>query len=288
MKWLQVYRLGWKLGIYLLFAYVAEKIFRRQIFRDQQAIIVYFNQLVNGDLHHVRSYPDYFVVKSDNNGLLAIRKYPSSDAKVYQQVFRDQEYAEVCRLIKKHIAAKDISMIDGGANVGFTSIYVQKKIEPEYQLHSILVEPSEKNAEMIRINAGLQKINLFNIEIAGIHNRKGYLALSNSFRDGLEWSVQVKESTEVTTIQAVEITELINKYGYDIIDVLKLDIEGAEKGLFTDPEYAASFLKRVRIIAIELHPESIQPAEVLNILKNCSFNLSRFGELYIGINTQLN
>jgi len=52
-------------------------------------------------------------------------------------------------------------------------------------------------------------------------------------------------------VPAITMTEIIDKYNIQRIDILKIDIEGAEKELFS--YNYESWLPKVRCIVIELH-----------------------------------
>jgi hypothetical protein len=51
-------------------------------------------------------------------------------------------------------------------------------------------------------------------------------------------------------IPAVTLSDIILSEGAEIIDILKLDVEGAEKVLF---EHGSDWLRRVRLMIMELH-----------------------------------
>jgi hypothetical protein len=54
------------------------------------------------------------------------------------------------------------------------------------------------------------------------------------------------------SIQAVTVESLMKDHGMSSIDILKLDIEGAEKKVFSAND--TSWLSKVRVIICELHP----------------------------------
>lgn len=287
MKIFQIYRLGFKRGFLLLPAYLGEKVFNRKKLKNQNVLIIYFNILVNFKLQHVEETNDYFIVKRKDIGSFALRKPNSSDANVFKQVFIEEEYNELCRLVKKYFPPGEVKIIDGGANIGLTSIYLKQGIEGTHQLNAILVEPATDNLRMIHINLELQGIKSFNVEGGGLYNKPGYLKIKSDFRDGLEWSIQVEESKDKTELKAIEINSLLQKYHWEKLDILKLDIEGSEKFLFQDETYAASFLSKTSILAVELHEELINSELTLKMLAENGFELSKFGELYIGVNKNI-
>jgi hypothetical protein len=130
-------------------------------------------------------------------------------------------------------------------------------------------------------------MNLAFFEEAGLYNKSCFLSIQKDFRDGMEWSIQVIESKTPTRLRAMQITEIMTKYSIEEWDILKLDIEGAEKYLFEREDYASEFLKKTKIIALEIHTEYISESVITNMLEKSGFVISRCGELIIGIKKDL-
>ena len=287
MKIFEMRRLGPGGAIDLIKSYVGEKLMHRELVGDQKKLIAYFNILVNYDLYHREDKGNYTVMHSAEHGDVAMRKPFCSDPTVYRQIYSDEEYGLLASLIRKHVSSGDVTMIDGGANIGLTSIYLQEKLRDTHRLLSVLVEPDSENVAMIKRNLLLQGIDHFHIEQAGLYNRSCFLSIVNDFRDGLEWSIQVVESEKPTELRAVEVAGLAVKYGWARIDVLKMDIEGAERFLLNDEDYARGFLQKVHILAVELHDEYVDRGKILSMLERIGFQLSVSGELHIGVNSHL-
>jgi hypothetical protein len=95
-----------------------------------------------------------------------------------------------------------------------------------------------------------------------------------------EWSTRVVEceENEQSDLDALDIPSLLRTSGLDTIDVLKVDIEGAEKILFSR-DYE-SWIDHVHIIAIELHGPTSRKI-FLEALQGRNFDLSTSGELMI-------
>jgi len=68
-----------------------------------------------------------------------------------------------------------------------------------------------------------------------------------------KWSFTVKEvpDSSANTIKGITVEEILRESGFDHIDILKIDIEGSEKELFSN-NYE-SWLDKVQVIIIELH-----------------------------------
>jgi FkbM family methyltransferase len=288
VKIFELRRLNFGLSLKVVVAYIAEKLFRVSLLSNQKELIAYFNALIKLDLSHKSSVGKYYLVNSIQFGEFYLRKPFSSDYKVYEQVFIDKEYSLLAQLIEKHFPEKSLSVLDGGANIGLTTIFLNHLLKNKKDIRYILVEPFEDNLQLAQSNIGLKDIKQVFFEKAGIYNKKSFLRIDHEFRDKMEWSIQIVESSEPTNLNAIEINDIVKKYGLERLDVLKLDIEGAEKFLFEKEGYANDFLKHVSIVAIELHFDDQENAKILTILENNKFKLQKFGEMYVGIKEQLN
>jgi len=164
----------------------------------------------------------------------------TTDFETLKYIFYDKEF----RLNELTISPKWI--IDGGANVGYTSVYFANAY-PEARI--IAVEPDESNCKVLKENvAPYKQVEMLH---SGIWNKDTYLKVKDV---GLgEWGMMVEESmrSDPGSFKAVTITSLMKTYNINEIDILKLNIEGAEKELFSDGY--EEWLNKVKIIIIELH-----------------------------------
>ena len=146
------------------------------------------------------------------------------------------------------------TIVDAGANIGTASLFL---LNAYPQATVIALEPDRGNFEVLAKNlSGYgRRAVVLNQALWYRHER---LSLERgTFRDGGEWSIQVKPGPSTKDdVEGVTIPELMSAYDLPSIDVLKIDIEGAERQLFRDGNPSA-WLPEVRTIAIELHdPES--------------------------------
>lgn len=72
-----------------------------------------------------------------------------------------------------------------------------------------------------------------------------------TFRDGGDWSTRVFPAAADADVESTTIPELMDEWDIPNIDILKIDVEGAERVIFQGKD--TSWLSRVRVIAIELH-----------------------------------
>ena len=76
----------------------------------------------------------------------------------------------------------------------------------------------------------------------------------------------------------------MQEYKFETIDILKIDIEGSEKEVFTGANADVSFLSKTKCIAVEIHDEFDCRDAIYSILTKYNFKYFDSGELTIGIN----
>nr|WP_280866582.1 FkbM family methyltransferase [Lunatimonas salinarum] len=131
-----------------------------------------------------------------------------------------------------------------GANIGLYTLFTKRE-HPE--AHIICVEPDPANFELLKRNSDpYQGINL---EQAGIWHSAVTLELKNPH--GYPFTIYSEENLTSGNVRAVSMDWIVTKYQFKRIDLLKVDIEGAERMLFSK-DYQ-NWLKRVKILQIELH-----------------------------------
>lgn len=157
----------------------------------------------------------------------------TSDFEVFREVFAFREY---------DLPIPEPSVIvDCGANIGLTSLFFRSKY-PNARI--VAVEADASNAAMACLN--LAGDNLTSVMHAAVWPTVGFVSVSG----GEAWSKRVSEGMDGEPVQAVTIPDVMERHGINRIGFLKIDIEGAEKQLFSGD---VSWLAAVRCIAIELH-----------------------------------
>jgi FkbM family methyltransferase len=189
----------------------------------------------------------------------------TSDVFVFDQVFVDEEYAPLTRQTAPRL------IIDCGANIGCTSIYLLNRY-PNARL--IAVEPDADNARVCAANLAPFGPRA-EVVPAGVWHRTALLRVERGgFRDGREWSFQVRECRpgEPGEIEAVGIPALLERTGCDRIDILKIDVEGAERHLFA--EGCHDWLSRIDCLAVEAHDDECRDT-VMRAIARYQFNVVR-------------
>lgn len=160
----------------------------------------------------------------------------SSDIEVFEQIFINEEY-------KFATDNEPQIIIDAGANIGLASIYYSI-IYPKSKI--IAIEPETSNYELLKENT--KKYSNIHCINKALWNKNVYLKISNPNDE--KFSFIVEESINDDGISAITIDELMKQYNISFIDILKIDIEGAEKEVFSNQP---TWLSDVGIVIIELH-----------------------------------
>ncbi len=145
-------------------------------------------------------------------------------------------------------------VIDLGANIGLAT----RLFAARYPTCRILaVEPYLENYKLLEKNlTELVRVGRCRTIRAAVWDRKSRLAVAPP-PEGKDcyYGMFVYETLEesVQVVDALTMTELIEQSGFPVIDLLKVDIEGAEVNLFRGE---LSWLTQVHTIAIEFHGDS--------------------------------
>ena len=160
----------------------------------------------------------------------------TSDTMVFGNVFVDEEYS-----FGLPSSAKVI--VDVGAYIGLTSIFYAKKF-PKARIFAI--EPERSNFELMLKNLRPYP-NVTPIHSA-LWSSESYVSIGAPLPGALDnWGFTV--SNKPGDVRAITISSLMQNFSIEHIDLLKIDIEGAEKEVFE----VCDWKDRVGSIVIELH-----------------------------------
>jgi len=140
-------------------------------------------------------------------------------------------------------------IVDAGANIGLTSVSFANKY-PEAKIFA--VEPESSNYEILTKNTAAYP-NIVPVH-AALWKDNEDLNLVNP--GGGHWGFQARELAQTDYrekckhVVGMTVDKLMSDYRVSYIDILKVDIEGAEKEVFED---SSRWIDRVGVIMIELH-----------------------------------
>lgn len=200
-------------------------------------------------------------------------KYPtfmrreSSDFSVFEEIFIDNQYHFLNMSEAKVI-------IDAGANIGLSSLFLAKRypnasiicVEPEIENYSLLLKNTKEYPNIICINKALW-------------STQAPLKIKNLSTDS--WGFEIIETkNKIGAIEAITISEILNQYNFQKIDILKIDIEGSEKEVF---ESGKLWIDLVECIIVEIH-ENMRPGSynaVMSLISENKYYSQSLGNLYV-------
>jgi len=212
----------------------------------------------------------------------------TSDFFIFNQIFIRKDYFNLIEKIKESINFDKVRFIlDAGANIGASAIYFHSFF-PNAKV--ICIEPESSNFSLLKTNILLNNVeNIVKPFQMALWNKNEMLSLKNDFRDRSHHSFNVSSdlNESLIKIEGNTVKYFMDINDVKIIDLLKIDIEGAEKYIFEDFNYLSSFLPITRFIAIEIHEEIVEKKAILEILDNFGFECLESGEYYIGKNKKM-
>ncbi len=195
-------------------------------------------------------------------------RFATSDVAVFNQIFTEQEYS----------CLKDVEtpklILDCGANVGYSTVWFLNQY-PDAKI--IAIEPNRANFKLCQKNTEPYQDRVSLVRAAIWPNQSGLTIIKGS--DGRDWSWEVREcqNSEQPDFYGISINDLLEKSGFEKIDILKIDIEKSEKVVFSKN---LEWLENVKNIVIELHDEECKEI-FFKALSAFSYELSRSGELTV-------
>jgi FkbM family methyltransferase len=134
------------------------------------------------------------------------------------------------------------TIVDCGANIGMTSLYFASKY-PRARIFSIEADPD--NFALLRENTASEA------RITPVHGCVVAAPQATVYFDnqGPAWGRQSSTTGKGVGIPGITIDQLMSRFAIDRIDLLKMDIEGAESEVLA----TGSYLDAVQHIVAELH-----------------------------------
>jgi FkbM family methyltransferase len=195
-----------------------------------QAVLALSSNLLTGK-------PEYLTLRSSHlRHRLSLRLH-TSDAAVYRDTFIDKEY-------EFPLSFEPCSIVDAGANCGMTAVFYANRY-PQAKIIAIEPEPSNFAALVKNTAAYPQVIPI----CAALWNQDGEVDLFPGWRNTATWGKWGFRVRDGKGSRAITVPTLMRKFSLETIDVLKIDVEGAEREIFA----TCDWMEKVKFLAIELH-----------------------------------
>lgn len=171
-------------------------------------------------------------------------RFPASDIPTYEQVFMTYEY-------DFKVGSHPSVIIDAGANIGLASVLFSNKY-PNAKI--IAIEPEAGNFEILKKNVAAYP-NVIPLR-AALWHRNTEIDICNPDRGN--WGFVTKEANTSLPIEkptgqkvpAMTVDRIMEDHDIEHVDILKIDIEGAEREVFSD---SSAWIDKVDAVILELH-----------------------------------
>lgn len=205
----------------------------------------------------------------------------SSELYSYRDIFKEEVY-------EKHPRTKlndQKIIIDIGANIGFYTLKAALRM-PSCKIYSF--EPNPDTYNRLLKNIELNKLgNVFPFQQA-VNSIDGVVKFK---KDAQSWTSHIAvddeyNSEDLITVDAVMLDDFLVQHGVDLLDLLKIDAEGAEYDILLG---ARKSLKKIKTIVLEYHSNELlvsikdylEDNGFYEILRECAiYNGSNMGYLY--------
>ena len=205
-------------------------------------------------------------IKSPIHAVITLRESPS-DEQTLHEVLVEEVYEPVVAIL--HDNAR---IIDLGANIGLASLYLAHHV---HNAQVMAVEPNPETFSILKANLeSLIAEGRCKTLQAAVWRKQATLILDDHGAPEQFNMYSTREESSSTgnmrRVQGWTISDLIQNSGFEIVDLLKIDIEGAEREIFQGD---LSWLQRIEAIAIEFHGDSRRICEFDRIVKERNFRV---------------
>ena len=214
-------------------------------------------------------------VRAHGKRLRLLLRKNQSDLYVFAEVFLRELYGEALDRLDMPVR----TVVDLGANIGLVTLLLQSRFP---QARVVCVEPVAESVVCLRENMRANGLTweVFPTAVADSPGRKDLFVsrwwssstTSGSVRDKRFRDLERADARlrlPTRSVEAVSVEMIKQRCGFERIDVLKVDVEGAEAELLHDE---ASWLLDVGAVLLELHEKYVDPQPVLATLRRFGFH----------------
>ncbi len=176
-------------------------------------------------------------------------KRPYEMIKTYKEIFNDEIYQ-----FKSNRAQPII--LDCGANIGLSTIYFGLQY-PNSTIHAF--EPDASIFELLQKNRQDNHLSNINLHNQAVWTQDTELSFSNK---GSEASQIDATGQSATKVKAIHFAHFLQQF--EIVDFLKMDIEGAEFEVVQD---CAEQLYKIQNFFLEYHGRSSETQKLITLLE---------------------
>lgn len=218
----------------------------------------------------------------NNKALTVFVRKESSDLEVLESVLLNQEYKVATQALMKNTIKSNFNIIDAGGNIGLTTLYFFSFFPAS---RFIIIEPDKENLTVLNKNLKANGISNAVVLQKALWIGDERLIIDNSFRDGKEWSLSVNkcegtsQNNTNNQIDGISLQRICADYKISEVDLFKMDIEGAERFLFTDNDFISAIETYIKKMVIEIHDEFNIRDTIIGEMKKALFLATESGDV---------
>ncbi len=181
------------------------------------------------------------------------------DIENLKEIFESGIYNNYIHLNKNSI------VLDIGAHIGLFSCKVAKKVKKV-----IAVEPHLKNFELLKQNIKLNHFdNITSLNMA-VGWKKGYTIL---YGKGGGATILKSREAGKNKVKMIKLSEIIKNFNLKEIDLLKMDVEGAEEIILNS---SLNSFRKIKEVVMEIHIPFVNEKKIISNLERIGFKLKEF------------
>jgi FkbM family methyltransferase len=186
--------------------------------------------------------------------------------------FEPEKTAALQRLLEP-----GMTFVDVGANKGDFSLIAARTMNDEGRV--LAFEPSPDNCVWIRKSIELNGYRSIVLHELALSDVEGHVPLYLGERSGWHSLVRGEHAGESIEVEARTLDSVLAGTGDAHVDVLKIDVEGAELQVLGGAERTLAE-QPPRAVLVDLHPaRGVDPAEVAAILAGHGFSFREPGDI---------
>jgi FkbM family methyltransferase len=165
-------------------------------------------------------------------------------------------------------------VVDAGAHVGFYTLKAAKEVGPDGTV--IAIEPENKNFNLLATNVRINKYRNIKLIKCALYNFNGKARLflkARSVSHSLIPKVWTTPIIGITRVHCRTLDSLLQELSIRHVDLLKLNIEGAEFYALLGCREFLSKQKIFKIVATPHPPYYLEAAKIKNLLENFGYTV---------------
>ncbi|MET0242231.1 MAG: FkbM family methyltransferase [Flavitalea sp.] len=205
-------------------------------------------------------------LKTDQVRTVHMRTF-SGDLQMFYEVFFENAYA-IAPAENKH----PLTIIDAGSNIGLSALFFLS----EYEIAKMIcIEPDPANLKLLQRNLAdeiaSRKVKIIDAALCNNEGSAPWHQSSRSYNSRME-----SEKNSNIRVRTISLNTMIKSENIHSIDLIKMDIEGAERYVFEDD---ISWLNITRNFVIEIHRDE-EIKTIPETLQRIGFTVTKLDSLY--------